>query len=76
MRYALFTDKEEAESFAQVIQGLCDQHHDPAKPRIIKMAAFISWLGKYAVKMQYEPDLTGIEVVDSVDQPMEEPPDV
>ena len=75
MRYALFTDQEQAESFAKVIQALCDQHQDPAKSRIIKMAAFIDWLGKYAVAMQYEPDLTGIEVVDSVDQPMEEPPD-
>ena len=77
MRFALFNDEQQAVAFASVIQALCDQHHDPAKPRIIKMAAFIDWLGKYAVAMQYEPDLTGIEVTDSVDQPvMEEPPDV
>ena len=75
MRYALFTDKEQADAFAAVIQSFCDQHQDPSKPKIIKMAAYIDWLGKYAVAMQYEPDLTGIEVVDSVDQPMEEPPD-
>ena len=76
MRYALFTDKHQAESFAAVIQALCDQHQDPAKPKIIKMAAWIDWLGKFAVSMEFSPSVLPAEVVDSVDQPMEEPPDV
>ena len=76
MRYALFDNEQDAVAFAQVIQGLCDQHNDPSKPKIIKMAAWIDWLGKFAVAMEFSPSVLPAEVVDSVDQPMEEPPDV
>ena len=72
MRYALFDNEQDAVAFAQVIQGLCDQHNDPSKPKIIKMAAYIDWLGKYAVSMEISPAyIPTDEIVDSVERPQE-----
>lgn len=73
MRYALFTNKQDADSFAEIIQSLCDVNQQAEQPRIVKMSIYVQHLGKYAVRMEYEPDLTGIEVVDSIEpEEMEE----
>ena len=72
MRYSLFDNKTDADIFAEKVQTLCDANYQ-AGPRIIKSVVWIEHLQKWAVNMEYEPDLTGIEVVDSVEpEEMEE----
>ena len=69
-RWALFTDKEEADKFAGQIEELCKAI--PGK-LIRKKAVWIEWLSKYVVQMEVEPtDLTGLEIVSTVEPPVVE----
>jgi len=62
MRYKLFTDQKEAESFAKVIEGLCSD----MTPKLVKYAVWIEWMQRWAVSMEREPEgLTG-EIVDTL----------
>ena len=68
MRYALFTDKQEADGFAKEIESLCAVIPGP---KIIKYAVWIEHLQRFAVGMEVEPGLLPDEVVDSVERPVE-----
>ena len=74
MRYALFDSREQADTFAGEIESLCTARNvkGPNGSKIIKYAAWIEWLGRWAVKMETEPDVLPAVIVDSVEQPAEE----
>ena len=68
MRWKLFTDKAEADAFAEVIEGLIAATK-PVRPTD-KRAVWIEHLGKWAVLMEIEPDGVSGEIVDSVEPPI------
>ena len=66
MRYKLFTDKQEAESFAKVIESLCTD----MTPKLVKYAVWIEWMQRWAVSMERKPkELTG-EIVETLEAPI------
>ena len=70
-RYALYNTKEAADSFAAEIQALCEARNVKGlrDSRIIKYAVWIEWLGRYAVKMEVEPNVLPAVIVDSIEPP-------
>ena len=72
MRYALFTDKAEADAFAAEIESLCTARNVKGLngSKIIKYASWIGWISRWAVKMNTEPDVLPAVIVDSVEQPV------
>ena len=72
MRYALFDTKEQADTFAAEIQSLCETRNvkGPNGSKIIKYPFWVGWLGRWAVKMETQPDVLPAVIVDSIEQPV------
>lgn len=71
MRYSLFDNKTDAETYTVKIQAACDNAHVEEQPRQIIIPVYIQWMDKWAVTMPVEPDELEGEVVDNVEQPIE-----
>ena len=68
-RFALFTDKQEADAFAKEIEALCAGRPGP---KIVKFVVWNEYLQRWTVKMEVEPDVLPAEIVDSAEAPVVE----
>ena len=77
MKHALFATRDEALTAAAKVQAACEANPVEAHAElggsgsITILPAFIEWIGKWAVPVAVEVEVTG-EVVDSIDRPVEE----
>lgn len=69
MKHALFSTREEAESYVPTVQAAVDAANLPG-PRVIILPVYIEWMGKWAVTLPVECEARG-EVVETVERPVE-----
>lgn len=64
MRYSLFSNEVNAETFRQKVQAKCDADWTPGTPRIV-ILPFTIYDGRTAISMPYEPATLQGTVVDA-----------